>query len=61
MFIYIDVNKKTHHLKVNLNISKNDKTKVVKELRALRGLFGPLWSKKLKVALCQFFLIGLLD
>ena len=45
MFIYIDVNKKTHHLKVNLNISKNDKTKVAKELRALRGLFGPLWSK----------------
>ena len=31
-----------------------------KELPALRGKFGPVWSEKLKVALHQFHPIGLL-
>ena len=32
-----------------------------KGVRALRGSFGPLKSKKLKVAFHQFHLIGLLE
>ena len=32
-----------------------------KELRALRGKFGPLWSQKLNVAFHQFHPIGLLE
>ena len=34
---------------------------MVKGVRALGGYFGPLWSKKLKVAFHQFHLIGLLE
>ena len=30
-------------------------------VRALRGYFGPLLSKKLKIAFLQFLLIGLLE
>ena len=33
----------------------------LKELRALRGKFGPLWSQKLKIVFRQFHPIGLLE
>ena len=33
----------------------------IKELRAVRGKFGPLWRKKLKVAFHQFHPISLLE
>ena len=37
------------------------KALILKGVRAFRGKFGPLWSKKLKVAFHQFHPIGLLE
>ena len=34
---------------------------ITKKIRALRGLFGPLWSQKLKVIFHQFLLVDLLE
>ena len=47
-------------LEILLNIS-NFICTTGKELRALRGKFGPLWSQKLKCAFHQFQPIGLFD
>ena len=47
-----------HHRKGSEETSQSRNKKGV---RALRGYFGPLWSQKLKVAIHQFHLVGLLE
>ena len=46
---------------VAIDISRPNMYPHTKGVRALRGLFGPLWSPNMKIAFHQFLLIVLLE